>query len=44
MDISRPEFKRQKRRRQIMGIVVGLLCVVSVTVGVARTGFVTLPT
>src|SRR5215467_11544106 len=36
MDIARPEFKQQKRRRQIIWGVVGLLCLGGVTVGVSR--------
>lgn len=36
MDIARPEFKRQKRRRQIIWGTVGLLCLGLVTVGVSR--------
>jgi HlyD family secretion protein len=36
MDIARPEFKQQKRRRQILWIVVGLVILVALTVGVAR--------
>src|SRR6266581_1505114 len=36
MDIARPEFKRQKRRRQIMWGVIGLVCLGAVTIGVSR--------
>jgi HlyD family secretion protein len=36
MDIARPEFKRQKRRRQILWGMVGLVCLGGVTVGVSR--------
>src|SRR5881275_1425402 len=36
MDIARPEFKQQKRRRQILWAVVGLLLLAAVTVGVTR--------
>jgi RND family efflux transporter MFP subunit len=36
MDIARPEFKQQKRRRQILWGGLGLLLVVALTVGVAR--------
>ena len=36
MDIARPEFKRQKRRRQMIGAAIGLVCLVAVTVGVSR--------
>ena len=36
MDIARPEFKQQKRRRQILWGGVGLLLLVALTVGVAR--------
>ncbi len=36
MDIARPEFKRQKRRRQITWGAVGLVCLVAVTIGVSR--------
>jgi len=36
MDIARPEFKQQKRRRQILWGVLGLLVLVGLTVGVAR--------
>jgi len=36
MDIARPEFKQQKRRRQILWSVIAILCVAGVTVAVAR--------
>jgi len=36
MDIERPEFKRQKRRRQIAWLAVGSVLLVGVTVGVSR--------
>src|SRR5207247_6747688 len=36
MDIARPEFKRQKRRRQIIWLVIGIACLGAVTVGVSR--------
>jgi HlyD family secretion protein len=36
MDIARPEFRRQKRRRQIIWSVVGLVCLSVVTVAVMR--------
>ena len=36
MDIARPEFKQQKRRRQILWGGVGLLALVALTIGVAR--------
>src|SRR3989475_3780668 len=36
MDIARPEFKRQKRRRQIMWGAIGLVCLGAVTIGVSR--------
>jgi HlyD family secretion protein len=36
MDIARPEFKQQKRRRQILWGTIGLLCIAGVTVGVTR--------
>jgi len=36
MDIARPEFRRQKRRRQIIWLVVGLVCLSVVTVAVMR--------
>jgi HlyD family secretion protein len=36
MDIARPEFVRQKRRRLIIWSAVGVLCLSGVTIGVAR--------
>jgi len=36
MDIARPEFRQQKRRRQIIWGGVGLIVLVALTVGVAR--------
>ena len=36
MDIARPEFKRLKRRRQILWGAVGLVCLGAATVGVSR--------
>ena len=36
MDIARPEFKQQKRRKQIMWVVIGVVCLAAVTVGVSR--------
>src|SRR6266513_2743997 len=36
MDIARPEFKRQKRRKQIIGVTIGILCLGLVTIGVSR--------
>src|SRR5215469_7564232 len=36
MDIARPEFKQQKRRRQIIWGLVGLVFLGGVTVGVSR--------
>jgi HlyD family secretion protein len=36
MDIARPEFKRQKRRKQVIWASVGLICLAGVTVGVSR--------
>jgi len=36
MDIARPEFKRQKRRRQIIWLVIGIACLGAVTIGVSR--------
>src|SRR6201993_616295 len=36
MDIARPEFKLQKRRRQIIWGMVGLVCLAGVTIGVLR--------
>ncbi|MGA2353515.1 MAG: HlyD family efflux transporter periplasmic adaptor subunit [Terriglobales bacterium] len=36
MDIARPEFKTQKRRRQAIIILVVVICVVGVSIGVSR--------
>lgn len=36
MDIARPEFRKQKRRRQIVWSAVGLVCLTIVTVAVMR--------
>jgi HlyD family secretion protein len=36
MDIARPEFKQQKRRRQILWAAVGVVCLGAVTIGVSR--------
>lgn len=36
MDIARPEFKLQKRRRQIFWGMAGLVCLGGVTVGISR--------
>jgi HlyD family secretion protein len=36
MDIARPEFRQQKRRRQILWSAVGLVCLTVVTVAVMR--------
>lgn len=36
MDIARPEFKRQKRRKQVLWGAVGLVCLGAITVGVSR--------
>jgi len=36
MDIARPEFKLQKRRRQILWAGIGLICLIAVTIGVTR--------
>jgi HlyD family secretion protein len=36
MDIARPEFKQQKRRRQMIWGAVGLLCLTALAVGVSR--------
>src|SRR6266480_406139 len=36
MDIARPEFKEQKRRRQIIWAGVGLICLIGVTIAVTR--------
>src|SRR5215475_12965562 len=36
MDIARPEFKQQKRRRQMIGIAIGSVCLGAATFGVSR--------
>src|SRR3984893_1789820 len=36
MDIARPEFKRQKRRRQAVWFTIGAVCLGAVTIGVSR--------
>jgi HlyD family secretion protein len=36
MDIARPEFKKQKRRQQIIFGVIAIVCVAAVSVGVSR--------
>src|ERR1700679_2823338 len=36
MDIARPEFKTQKRRRQAVIVAVIVMCVAAVSVGVSR--------
>jgi multidrug resistance efflux pump len=36
MDIARPEFKLQKRRRQIIWAGIGLVCLIAVSIGVTR--------
>ena len=36
MDIARPEFKAQKRRRQIIWAGIGVVCLIAVTIGVTR--------
>jgi HlyD family secretion protein len=36
MDIARPEFRRQRRRRQILWSAVGVVCLTGVTVAVMR--------
>jgi multidrug efflux pump subunit AcrA (membrane-fusion protein) len=36
MDIARPEFKHQKRRRQIIWGAVGLVCLGGLTLGISR--------
>jgi HlyD family secretion protein len=36
MDIARPEFKKQKRKKQIIWASVGVVCLAAVTIGVSR--------
>jgi HlyD family secretion protein len=36
MDIARPEFKKQKRRRLMISAAIGIVCLVAVTVAVSR--------
>src|SRR3984885_5292710 len=36
MDVAAPEFKRIKRRRQIIGLAIGIVCVGAVSVAVSR--------
>jgi multidrug efflux pump subunit AcrA (membrane-fusion protein) len=36
MDIARPEFKQQKRRRQIIWTVIAVVALAAVTVGISR--------
>src|SRR5579864_8533619 len=36
MDIARPEFKKQKRKRQIIWAAIGVVCLAGVTIGVSR--------
>jgi HlyD family secretion protein len=36
MDIARPEFRRQRRRRQILWSAIGVVCLTGVTVAVMR--------
>jgi multidrug resistance efflux pump len=36
MDIARPEFKRQKRRRQTVWLALGIVCLGALTIGVSR--------
>jgi HlyD family secretion protein len=36
MDIARPEFKKEKRRRQIIGVAIGSVCLGAATFGVSR--------
>jgi len=36
MDIARPEFKRQKLRRQIVLGVIGVAVIAAATIGVSR--------
>jgi HlyD family secretion protein len=36
MDIARPEFKQQKRRRQLIWLAIGIVCLAVITVAVSR--------
>jgi len=36
VDIARPEFKRQKRRRQIIWSAIGIVCLGAATIGISR--------
>jgi multidrug resistance efflux pump len=36
MDIARPEFKQQKRRRQIAWVLAGIVLLIGLTIGVSR--------
>src|SRR5438270_4022758 len=36
MDIARPEFKHQKRRRQIIWSAIGIVCLGAATIGISR--------
>src|SRR5271163_2370525 len=36
MDIARPEFKKIKRRRQIIGLAIGIVCLAAATIAVSR--------
>ncbi len=36
MDIARPDIRRQKRRRQIVGLLIGMVLLGTVTIGVSR--------
>jgi multidrug resistance efflux pump len=36
MDIARPDIKRQKRRRQIVGAIIGVVLLGVVTIGISR--------
>jgi HlyD family secretion protein len=36
MDIARPEFKQQKRRRQVIGAAIAMVCLAAATFGVSR--------
>ena len=36
MDIARPEFKKQKRRRQVIWASIGVVALGAVTIGVSR--------